>query len=451
LRSTPASGRTGFRCARFFVVVFACAAGALSCGVSEPPATPPNVLVYVLDTLRADHLGAYGNPLVETPHFDRVAAEGVTFERVYAPTSWTRPAMATLFTGVEPGAHRIETRNDVLPDAVLTLPEILKQHGYATAYLTANPNAGSLFGFAQGVDEMGEMYAQQNKDYIDPRERMAKSDAVTDRALAWLDTVGEQPFALIVLSIDPHFPYSAPEERVEREKAKTPLDLESPTKDDYRNAFLAPYRAEIGFNDASFGRLIGRLESTGRLDDTIVVVTADHGEEFFEHGKFQHAKSLYDEVLHVPLIVRFPGTDRIEPGSRDAIPARLADVLPTVLDLAGIDAPAGLEGQSLVAAGRQRPPSVYARLRIDGFDLDAVLDYPWKLVHDRKTGESAVYRLDADPLEAAPVDDPAELARLQSLLETHVAAERERAADAPHAPELPPEVQETLKALGYVE
>jgi len=404
----------------------------------------------VLDTLRADHLGAYGNPLVETPHFDRLAAEGLTFERVYSPTSWTRPAMATLFTGAEPGTHRTESRDDVLPESMRTLPEILKQHGYATAYLTANPNAGRIFGFAQGVDEMGELYSQKGtRDYIDPRLQMSKSDVVTDRALTWLDSLEGGPFALIILSIDPHFPYSAPEERVEREKSKTPIDQANPTRDDYRNAFLAPYRAEIGFNDASFGRLLAHLETKGVLDDTIVVVTADHGEEFFEHGKFQHAKSLYDEVLHVPLIVRFPRA--VSPGARVAEPARLSDVLPTILDLAGIDAPDDIDGASLLAPDRVAPESIYARIRIDGFDLDAVRAHPFKLIRDRATGETALYQTEADPLEGEPLDSPGEHARLEALLAVHLAAERERDPKAPTATELPEDVQEALKALGYAE
>lgn len=417
----------------------------------ERPARPPSILLYVVDTLRADFVGAYGNELVETPTMDRLAAEGLLFERAFAPASWTRPSMATLLTGVDPAEHGTTGRASVLPDEARTLAEVAREAGYATAFVVANPNAGKVFGFDQGFDEMLELYRSQDPRFIDPRKATTKSDVVTERALAWLEGV-RPPFLLVILSIDPHFPYSPPQERLDAEVAKQPIDRQSPKAEDLARAFQANYRAEIAHTDQSLGRLLDGLDERDWLEETIVVVTADHGEEFFEHGRFQHGKTLYDEVLRVPLIVRHGASQRIVPGTRSDATARLADVMPTVLDLAGLPAPAGLRGRSLLAEDAKAPELVFARLTLDGFDLEAVRAPPWKLIRDRANDSHSLYELRIDPGERWARDDEEAFARLTALLDAHRAALAEGdALTADEVTELPEDVRASLRALGYLE
>lgn len=410
----------------------------------------PNVVIYVIDTLRRDHLGAYGSALVDSPNIDRIAAEGLTFDRAYAPASWTRSSMATLLSGVPPTHHRTEDRDSVLPEAILTLGEALRAAGYATAFVTANPNAGKVFGFDQGFDELAELYAQQPGGIIDPYGAMARSDTVTDRAIEWIDRT-QSPFLLVVLAIDPHAPHNPPEDLIEAELRKTPIE----SADDERQKFVATsrvhYRAEIAFNDISFGRLVDHLIQRGLLDDTVLVLTADHGEEFWEHGKYQHGQSLYDEVLRIPMIVRYPRSERARAGVRSDTPARLSDVMPTVLDLAGVAIPGSVRGRSLVDPEAPPPPAIFSRLALDGHDLVSIRDHPWKLIRDERTGQIQLFNLVDDPDERSSLDDPVQQRRLEALLEMQLDDQIEFESGTARESELPEDVRESLRALGYLE
>lgn len=434
------------RCALFCSAV----AAAVLAGCSAPEPTRPNVLIYVIDTLRRDHLGVYGNALVDSPRIDAIAAEGVVFDHAYAPASWTRASMASLLSGVGPTRHRTEDRDSVLPDAIVTLGEVMREAGYATALVTANPNAGRPFGFDQGFDDVLELYARQEGDIIDPHGRMARSDEVTDRAIEWLGGA-KRPFLLVVLAIDPHTPHHPPEDLLRAEFEKTPLESAGSDRDRIITAFLAHYRADIAFNDFSFGHLVDHLTAQGELDDTVLVVTADHGEEFWEHGKYQHGQSLYDEVLRIPMILRHPRSDRVPAGTRSDVPARLADLMPTVLDLADVPIPETVRGRSLVDPDAPPPPAIYSRLVLDGHAITSVRDHPWKLIRNDGLARTDLFDLTRDPDEQSPIDDPAEQRRLEALLDAHLAGQVE--FDARTVPEaaLPEDVRESLRVLGYIE
>ena len=182
----------------------------------NPPAvlsaapTRPNVLLYVVDTLRADALRSYGNEAASTPHFDAFAAQGVLFENAWANASWTRASVATLLTGLYPWRHRAEGRLERLPEAVTTLGEVLRAHGYATALVTSNPNVGNVFGFDQAFDRVIELYRRRDPGIVRGSELITPSDVVTAEALEWLRSAG-RPFFLVVLSTDPHAPYHPPQ------------------------------------------------------------------------------------------------------------------------------------------------------------------------------------------------------------------------------------------------
>ena len=442
-------------------------AGMAGCGDggARPEGARPNILLYVVDTLRADALGAYGRDAIETPEVDALASEGWLFERAYAPSSWTRSSMASLLTGVEPGVHGVMQREDVLTEGWSLLSERLSSQGYSTGAIVTNPNIGSFFGFDQGFDEFHELYARREPGSVGSTELVTRSDEVTRRAIEWIDRHSTGPFFLLLLTTDPHWPYLPPE-GFDRYGG----DYAGPVRDGgnwAKRTGLAPadrerirsfYYGEVAFNDASFGRLLGHLRESGLEDDTLVIFTADHGEEFWEHGLRGHGKQLFEESLRVPLILRWPALGR--PGRRLAGPVALVDVVPTVLDLLGLPVSDLVQGRSLVG-GRDRAASVHARLDLGEESLSALVTGPWKLIRADGARRSALFHLGSDPGErrdlARVESDRVEAleAQLRQRIE-HNARERTRRGEATSAPRLaddalPPEALEALEALGYLE
>ncbi|MDB4433184.1 sulfatase [bacterium] len=424
---------------------------SFGCDLRTPPR--PNVLLYVIDTLRADGLGYHGDPLASTPHIDAFAREGLVFERAYAPSSWTRASMASLLTGSHPSRHGAEDRSDHLTAELSTLSERLRDAGYATAFITTNPNVGSFFGFDRGFDQMIELYARKDEGRVHFSETITKSNLATDRAIEWLKRA-PRPFLLVILTIDPHTPYAPPISVFKAAAAALPRGVTLTPRD----RLLLLYRSEISLNDHSFGRLIGYLRRTEVLDDTVVVLTSDHGEEFFEHGEFQHGKTLYEEVLHVPIAIRYPRSSRVAAGTRIDRPVRTVDIAPTVLDLAGMSPLPRADGTSLLGAPEGAAEPVYSSLDLDGVRLEAVIDYPWKLIVDGESGAQSLYNLAEDPGESESATGGrggeylAAESRLRSALERIPRApDRESALPDTPAPEIPEEARRTLEALGYAE
>jgi len=404
----------------------------------------PNVLLYVIDTLRADELGAYARS-AHTPVMDRLASEGLVLEQALAHSSWTRSSMASILTGRLPARHGTEGRDDRLParhgtegrddrlPALATLAELLGAAGYASVFVNANPNAAAFFGFDRGFDRVIELHGRSRPGRVQGDELVARSEEITARALEWLASA-PRPFLLVALSVDPHYPYrrSSP--------AAGTLSAEG---------LRRMYRQEIAANDASLGELLRGLGP--ELDDTLVVLTSDHGEEFLEHGSFGHGRSLYEEVLRVPLILRYPR--RIPAGRRAAPAATHVDLVPTILEVAGVEPPAELDGASLLGDPEGARPAL-ASLDLDGVRLRSARLGPWKLIESPATGELAIFRLDRDPGERrplAPGADPAAgeaLARLAGALREGGGPGGERPAAALA---LPAELRETLESLGYAE
>ncbi len=438
----------------------------LQCGQStrdSDPTTPDaNVLLYVVDTLRADALGAYGGENARTPAVDRLALEGVLFERAYSPTSWTRPAMASLLTGTLPPYHGTLTRKHHLPQEIETLAEALREQGYATVFITANPNVAAHFGFGQGFDDTIELFDRRTPGRVKDSELIARSAEVDARLEKWLEDA-PRPFFVVVLTVDPHFPHTPPDDWVDGDEERLDMDTVLAEKSlspammrRVKSEYLRLYRAEVAFNDDSFGRLIDRLRASGELDETIVVFTADHGEEFWEHGRFGHGYTLHDEVLRVPLVMRFPGIR--EPGRRVERVVGTVDVLPTILGLLGLPPIAAASGSSLLNEHEHGVDPVFASLSLEGSQLQSVTDGRWKLVLDRKSGVSHLYDTQTDQRENSPVRvnavGPPAKARsrlLQSLRE--IAARRSGfdTAGPRGSAKLPEAVGEALEALGYIE
>ncbi len=440
---------------------------AAACG----PAARPNILLYVSDTLRADGLGCYGNSVVETPNVDRLAREGVLFERAIAPSSWTRPAMASILSGTYPAVHGAQGRTDLLGDSVVLMSELLKDAGYATCNVVTNPNVGTGFGFRQGyeVEDFIELYedgealdGEGEIRTVKVEELVTTADQATRAAIAWLETAPE-PFFLLVHSIDPHSPYTPPEvwdrygtgiasDADGSQTSLWQLGRQRTPADVARTQSL--YFGEIAFNDDAFGELVEWLRERGTWDRTIAVFTSDHGEEFWELGERGHGKTLNEKSLHVPLILRYPpvlaGPER---------PTRIVttvDVLPTVFALAGLDTPDWIEGRSLL---EDRDQTVFASCNLQKVDLHAARRGDFKLVLDRESGRRWLHDVSRGTEgQRNLVEHRSDLVdELSAELAAHMAHESARrivlhaSERAPRIDEadLEPHIRDELENLGY--
>lgn len=429
----------------------------------------PNVVLVSVDTLRADALGAYGG-VIGTPAFDQLAREGVVFEQAYAPTPATASSHATLFTGQEPQRHGVLRNGESLGKDASPLAEIFRAHGYATGGFASSFVLDPRFGWSRGFDhydaEIAEAGATMGKSTPYPgafwsAERFGGFDrratATTDAARRWLETAPE-PFFLFVHYFDPHAPYVPPAVFAERAASlRIPLDgREMPSVGPVQlEQLIRRYHGEVLYIDDSLAALLDAATRRGKRP-TIVAVTADHGEGLGQHRWVEHAVHLYEEQVRVPLVLRAPG---VPAGRRIATPVALADVAPTLLELAGLPVPAPIDGRSLAPAalGKQeldaRPIFGVRRLVSEeaGWDRGVKLSVRngrWKYIWASDQPHE-LYDLDADPHERSDVlgAHPDVAAELRGLLERHVAA-----LPQPHeAAPLSDETRKALQALGYVE
>ena len=306
-----------------------------------------NVVMFLVDTLRADALGAYGRQAPTSPHFDAFAREAVLFDDAWAQAPWTRPAVASIFTGLSVGSHGVGRFSRALPETAETLAEHLQQAGYRSAGFVANHVVNARFGFAQGFDNWNdgatELYG-------------ASAQRLVERALRWLDS-SSQPFFLYVHTLEPHTPYApAPEDWRPFRPPGPQHDVEALLKQPRRTPeelryVRSAYDGEVRANDRAFGLLLDGLRRRDRLDDTLVIFVADHGEEFQDHGALGHGHTLYQEQLRVPLAVRFPGA--AGGGRRVAQVVQQIDLLPSLLALLDVPVPADVEGRDLSLLWRQ--------------------------------------------------------------------------------------------------
>ncbi len=441
---------------------------AVASGCGPPPAT--DVLLIVIDTLRADRLGAYGHARDTSPVLDRLAEEGVRFERAYATASWTRPSIGSILTGLYPQSHGASGIELQLSDGVETLAETLRRSGYATAGIVSNSHLATKWGFARGFD------AYDEEEVGGPNH--VSTPGITRRAIEALGalTTGDRPFMLFVHYFDPHYNWRRhPEigfaaERVDRLDGRQgiwPLRLAQGGLTARETDFLRDlYDEEIRFTDAGIGRLLGALERSGRADRTLVMVVADHGEEFLEHGWLGHTVALYEEIVRVPWIVRDPLARRVSRVIEE--PVSLVSVVPTILELVGVEAEGDrFDGPSLAAAVRHGkrvvPEPLYAQAEYDPGTLDhpmkathkeAIIGARFKLIRDASAPRRLeIYDLASDPNEKRRLRGEAHAekeAELLDALDARVRLSRSRAA-APQRVGLSAEEVERLRQLGYLE
>jgi arylsulfatase A-like enzyme len=421
----------------------------------------PNVLVIAIDTLRADRLGCYGYSRPTTPFLDRESRAGVLFADATAPSSWTYPSHAALFTGLYPGrngATRLEQR---MRKDVPSLAEWLGARGFRAAGVVSSTLFAG-YGLERGFEKL---------EYVDPGG--PEPSKVTARSVEWLDAVDRsRPFFFLVHYLDPHSDYSSlpefeapfvgPFTGTATGKGEQLFQhVQGFVRFDEADArYLSDlYDAGVRQQDAELEKLFAYLERTGFLADTIVVLVSDHGEEFLEHGQVLHGLSQYEESVRVPFLLWGPGVPR---GVRVTEGVSLVDVMPTVLDLLDVPAPAGLDGQSLRALwehpGSPRPPRALfveadldppgptARRMVPGDDL-AVRRGDFKLVLDPGSGTARLFDLVRDPRETKDVS--AEHAELVSELRAELERFLARRAEAGTPVPLTEEDMKKLEELGY--
>ena len=438
----------------------------------------PPVFLVLVDTLRADHLSVYGYDKPTSPHLDGLAADGVVHTRAFAPAPWTRPSCGALLSSRHPPEIGLRGLRSRLPTDVPILPQFLRAEGYATAGIVSSVHISAQYGFDKGWDrlDIGTSYlrwtgvtrALRRLRLLPRSDTYPRYDAaeLTDRAIAWLDARPDDdrpPFLYLHYS-DPHEPY-APLSEADRwrefagEAAQAlTVPPSGPPRSGRRHspaeadALVARYDAEIAYFDHHLGRFLAALEARGLYDAALVIVTSDHGEEFAEHGGYAHAHSLYNELLHVPLVIKYPA-GVLAPAGATAEVAGLIDVVPTIRDVLGAAWPAAeFRGRSLLAGGGPE-----RLLYADNAEpaLRALTGSRDKLIQrlDPNGGvvEERYYALDSDFGERGAGALPGSLpeARLRGFRETLTALYdpdapvRDVAIDADTA--------EELRALGYLE
>lgn len=435
-----------------------------------PPAQPTNVVMVVVDTLRADALGVHGSP-VPTPVMDGLARAGVRFETALAPAPETAPSQATLFTGQDPLRHGVTRNGRSLPENAETLAEVLQRRGFATAAFVSSFVLDTRFGWSQGFDVYDARFEWSGAKVtleripgtvglwdgfqIDggfDRDAVATTIAARD----WLRSAPE-PFFLVVHYFDPHDPYDPPAHAAAA-TAMAPIDLSHRSFLDYPPAEIErqvrAYLGEVQHVDHAIGELLVPLRTRGLQDRTLVVLTADHGEGLGQHGWMHHAVHLYREQVRVPLVFAMPG---LPSGASIATPVALRAVAPTILDLLGIPVPDSYTGRSLAAEVRRgREPEVqpvfgYRARRTGstfGTERWSVRTERMRYIRDAD-GTIELYDLDADPFELVDLaaSEPGYVTEHAALLDEYLA--RKPALDDDLS--LTPEAREALRALGYVE
>ncbi len=431
---------------------------------------PENVLVYLIDTLRADKLRPYHSETrVRTPGLDRFLEGATTLASAHTQENWTKPSVATLLSSLMPWEHTAVRGESVVPASVELLPEVLKEHGFYTGSFIANGYVSDRFGFRQGWDTY--------RNYIREGRRTPAQYVAAD-VLGWLEErPADQPFLLYVHTIDPHVPYRPPDEFVEmyqEEPYRGPLSfrrdatlLENIKLGRIRvgpadKAHLeALYDGEITYHDVHFAAILDGLARRGLDGNTMVVVTSDHGEEFWDHGSVGHGHNVYEELLHVPMFVRLPGvTDGLR---RLDAPVGLVDVMPTILDALGREIPDDLAGRSFLPLllGRDEPAPRHA---VSGF-MDGwrtIVVGRTKLIQ-RSADHVMLHDLVEDPGELTDVaaDRPIAVRYARGLLglalaeaDEPVTRARPRRRPARHRSEeaqIDADTEAQLRALGYVD
>lgn len=364
----------------------------------------PDLLLYLEDTLRRDRLGLYGHPFPTDPSLSQLASQGVTCERTWSASSWTRPSVSSLLTALDPLAHGNISHDRRVPDAALTLAEVLGDAGFVTVALVSNYHAGAWSGLDQGFD----VFAEPPAWGASALTSTLTSALLAEPLAATLAEHRDEQLFTYVHSLDPHEPYEPPSSALQPLLAGAASRATVPGGPERQGESLR-YDGEVRHNDDQLAALAQALKDNGRDADTLFVFLSDHGEAFGEHGAFRHRNTLFDEELAIPLVLRWPA--RLPAGARLSLPLGLVDVAPSLLGLMDVAVPPLFQGRDLSAALldphahdlRDAPLLAHLLPEDGGTPLLAVLSWPHKLLlHLPDGGEPvpvALYDLQRDPGE----------------------------------------------------
>jgi arylsulfatase A-like enzyme len=388
-----------------------------------------NIVLYVIDCLRADHVSCYGYSRQTTPHIDVLANEGIVFERAFSPSTWTKPVAASILTGVYPPTHGVRMRSDVMSHAFSTLPEWLGRLGYATLAISTIGNFSSSLGFDKGFDLFLDLYKEpalrtkrtaanikREKLYLEKQGNVIFpiAEDINEAVFPWIKEHHDQNFFTLLWAMDPHDPYDPPGDwklfvdpsykgRMDgsRELAKgasKPKDLQH---------LIDRYDSEIAYTDHCFGQLINYLKHLEIYDRTAIFVLGDHGESFGDHGQMLHGHLPFEEIIRVPLILRLPSGSHT--GIRIQGLVSLLDIMPTALELADIPRSQWeslIQGNSLFDSLKNSAPSshkmIFSELKTTEAHNDIISlrtenwKYIWIKSADNKNRLNALCRLVSD-------------------------------------------------------
>jgi len=430
-----------------------------------------NVLLITVDALRADHLGCYGYGKDITPHIDKLAKGGALFQNAVSQGPFTAPSLPSLMTSTYGYVHGVRGFGDMLNPSLKTLAEILREEGYLTGAVCAIDFFLDILGLKRGFQ-----WVSTGDD--------KRADWITEEAMGWIKENKNRRFFLWIHYFDPHQPYDPPPD-IKREVRKEvsrpsspllPVVKKDPRDPDIYGAFggisekaviegrrdkefyLALYDGEVKFVDREIGRLIKFLKESGLLSQTFIILTADHGEAFGEHNLyFTHGHILYEEILHVPLILYGEGV--IPEGKVITEVVGLIDILPTVLDFLGIKSRGRIEGKSLlpvVLKGKAYPSRIiYAELwekEEDGRRLISVRKGDWKLIYNVEKNTYQLYNLKEDPKEVRNLagEEKKKFKELRKFINKYL-TRRKKYGYKGKEKELEEEIKEKLKGLGYLQ
>jgi arylsulfatase A-like enzyme/Flp pilus assembly protein TadD len=427
-------------------------------GATPPNVIPPNIILITVDTVRADRMGFLGSKLGLTPNLDTLARESGVFIHAYSQVPLTAPSHATILTGTYPQFHQVNDFQVALAQELPYAPAILRDHGYRTAAfvgaMVLDPHAGFARGFDRGFDtyDAGFHQARPGEDRYHSVER--RGDEVVAHALVWLNQHPRGPFFMWLHLYDAHDPYDPPE----------------PYKSKY---VAAPYDGEVAYVDSAVGKFLSDLRTRGLYDGAVIAVMADHGEALGEHGEDTHGFFLYDETIHVPLLIKLPGaasagkdSTRKSAGTKIENRVGLVDVLPTILQAVKIPLPQDVQGESLLGMLIPKPAGAESSATPDTSPDRATYaetDYPqntygWSPLRALRTGKylyikaprQELYDQSADP--KAERDLSSSSTAVTSTLAGRLDAFRQETSGSREAPKstVDPETQAKLAALGYV-
>lgn len=428
-----------------------------------------NLIFITVDTLRADHLGCYGYDKIETPAIDKLAAEGIQYEKAFSAAPWTCPSMASIFTSLYPEAHgmvlhpiRHSDHFRALSPKLLTLAEAMKQGGMKTCALSEQIWCSETFGFSQGFDEFTMLEKQKRH--------------LTDKAIDRIQRYSkDEPFFLYMHYLDPHTPYLPPEEfeiphpaadkYVEFKELDWDqwwqrlwnLNRNTPDIDELLSYIISLYDGEIRFIDHEIRRLMACIDESGLSENTVIALISDHGEAFLEHAML-HGSTLFNEEIFVPIIIKVPWEEGFK-GLKIAQPVSTLDLMPTLLDIMGLPVPRSIHGEVITP----RDINGNGRLGIERSDFirsESAYDTAWKkvqthgfsLILNKNTRDCRLFDLDGDPMEQADVLDLFPDAFQTHWKDINGWIDEQSRWKRPESPiiNLSDEVQERLRGLGYL-